>query len=228
MKSRLGAIQASLIMLSLLVASTVNGQGQQPMRQGESNIALVDVSYLFKETPRLKARLEDLRGQAAKAQAAFEKDREQLQTMAEDLKNLTKGSPEYKAQEEKLVKMDSQLQVNGKLQQREFQQLRARMFYESFQEIYALTDSYCQQHNIDLVLQFDGEKPDFEQPNSVMGCITKTVVWYRKPLDITPLIAEQLRGPAQPATAARPNNNYPQPSQPNAQPNNRQGVPFTR
>ena len=64
-------------------------------------------------------------------------------------------------------------------------QRRGADLQHAYQEILERTDYFCQQTGIDMVLRFNGEKVDLNQPESVLSFINRPVVWYATDLDIT-------------------------------------------
>ena len=68
------------------------------------------------------------------------------------------------------------------MQKNEFLQREATIYHNVYQEILQATDYYCKQHGIDIVLRFNGDQVDPQQPDSVLTFINKPVVWYQTEL----------------------------------------------
>jgi Skp family chaperone for outer membrane proteins len=222
MKSRNFAIGVvSVLSLSLYVSMA---PAQQPAaRPAGTNIALLDVNWLFKNSPRLKQRLEELKAEIARAENQLNTEKDRIAKLADELRQYKKGTPDYKRMEEEVTKSQTELQVQFQLQQGEFKQRRAKVFFEAYQEVYSLTEAFCNQYGIDMVMQFNGDQPDVEQPESMLGYVAKPMVWHKQQLDITPRIYQMLnqqQGVAAPPATANRNNN--------AAPARPQGVPFTK
>jgi Skp family chaperone for outer membrane proteins len=199
------------ISLSAFV-SDANAQAQA--RAAGTNVAILDINYIFKNNPRLKQKLDELNGDVARANEAVKKTREDLVKAEEELRGYKKGTPEYKEQEEALAKRAANFDTDVKLQRRELQERGVKIHYEAYQEILSATENFCNRAGIDLVIQFNGDQPNVDNPENLMSHIYKTVVWHRPAIDITPEILKILNGVA-PATANR-NNAAPQ----------RQQIPF--
>jgi Skp family chaperone for outer membrane proteins len=214
MKSRQWAVVAVVVLSLYVFASAAKAQAQA--RPSGTNIAMVDIKYIFKHHPRLKQRLDEWNGEFARAREAANKRDENLRKAAEELRGIKKGTPDYKGQEESLAKEISNFKTELELQQKELQERRIKVHYEAYQEVYQATEYYCNQAGIDLVIQFDGDQPSIDTPETLAAQMSKLVVWHKQPLDITPEILKLLNGNA-PATANRNNN---------AAPARQQSVPY--
>ena len=200
MKTHLWAVPAvAVLSLSVFVSSVL---AQAPARPAAGpNVALLDVSYIFKNHARFKGKMEEMKADVERAEAQVKKERETIIKLAEDLQRFHKGTPDYKALEEELAKRQADLSVQVQLTKNEFLQREAKIYHNVYQEIWQATDYYCKQNGIDMVLRFNGDPVDVERPDSVLSFINKPVVWYQKNLDITPAILADLNRTA-PAPAA--------------------------
>lgn len=174
-------------------------------------IALLDVTYIFKNNTRFKSEMERMKGDVQRVEGEFKAKGDKLKKQAEDLQNYAKGSPDYKAREEALVTEQTRLTVDFQRQKKEFLQNEASIYNEVYKEILRVTDYYCKQNGIDMVMKFNGDPADPDQPDSVLAYINKPVVWYQPRLDITLAVLTQLNGraPVNPGPAARPGVNMP-------------------
>jgi len=216
MKSRQWAV-AAVMMLSLVAFASVAKAQQAPARPAGTNVAMVDINYIFKTTPRLKQRMEEFTADLARAEDAARKESEDIIKADEELRGLKRGTPDYKDREEQLTKRKSNFQAQLQLQKRELQERKIKIHYEAYQEIYGATEYFCNKAGIDLVIQFNGDQPNADSPESLAAYMGKLVVWYKPAMDVTPEILKILNG-ATPATATR-NNGAATP---------RQQVPFNR
>ncbi len=202
------AVLSLAILFSLAMA-------QAPARPaGGPNVALLDVSYIFKNHARLKRMMEDMKADVERAEQQIKKDKEELTKLGEKLQDFNKGTQNYQQLEEELAKRQADLQVRVQLQKNQFLQQEATIYHNVYQEILQATEYYCKQNNIDMVLKFNGDPVDVNRPESIQNELYKPVVWYQKSLDITPAILQELN-----RTAIDPRA---------AQPAQRPGVPFNR
>jgi Skp family chaperone for outer membrane proteins len=170
------------------------------------NIALLDVSYIFKNHARFKGQMEEMKADVERAEQQVKTERDAIGKLAERLQEFRKGTPDYKQMEEELAKRGADLQVQVQLQKNEFLQREAKIYHNVYQEIWQVTDYYAKQNGVDMVLRFNGDPVDVERPDSVLSFINKPVVWYQKQLDITPAVLQELNrnAPAQADRRAAP------------------------
>jgi Skp family chaperone for outer membrane proteins len=207
------ALAAALLVSSyLLSAASAQGPAQP---SGRPTVALLDVSYIFKNHARFKGMMEDMKADVERAEAQVKSERDAINKLGERLQEFRKGTPDYKQMEEELAKRQADLSVQVTLQKNEFLQREAKIYHNVYQEIWQATDYYCKQNGVDMVLRFNGDPVDVERPDSVLSFINKPVVWYQKQLDITPAILQELN-----RTAIAPAANRAGPSRP--------AVPFQR
>jgi len=223
-KSHLVATLAACV--GLLVSGSLGWAQQLPAvhpsraPQRAPVIALLDVSYIFKNYTRFKAMMSEMKADVDRAEAAVKKERERLMGAAERLKELRQGTPDYKTLEESLTKESAEVQARIQLQKKEFLQKEARIYYMVYQEISQEADYYCRNNGIDMVLRFNGDPVDVDKPDDVLRDINKPVIWYAKDRDITPIILDALNRRVMTPQA--------QPAFPNADRGNGVGVPFPR
>jgi Skp family chaperone for outer membrane proteins len=187
---------ATVLIIALIAAYSV---AQPPaaapaMRQPGSgvNIALLDVSYIFKKHARFNASMEEMKGDVERAEAQIKADQDAIKTLTEKLERYRKGTPDYKSLSEEITKRRADMSVNIQLQKEEFLQQEAKIYYNVYQEIQQEVNYYAAANGIGMVLRFNGDPVDVAKPETVIRGINGPVVWYAKELDITPVILEHL------------------------------------
>jgi Skp family chaperone for outer membrane proteins len=212
---RIMAVTAACFLLFCLVSAEVFSQGGAPLRQpvapqsgAGTNIALLDVSFIFKNHPRFKSMMDEMKAEVDAAEASVNKERETLRKLVEQLDTFRKGSPDYNAMEKEIAEREANLTVKVQLQRKQFLGREAKIYFTVYQEIEQEVAYYCSNKGIDLVLRFNGDPADAEKPDSVLSFINKPVVFYDKNRDITKPILDTLIMRSSPAngirTGARP------------------------
>ena len=195
-KTHLLAILAlTVLSTSLLGSSALAQMARQPARTGvagASPLALIDVAYIFKKHPRFKQMMDDMKADVERAETAVKNERESIRMLAERLEQYHKGSPDYKAIEEDIAKRQADMAVRVQMQKREFLQREAKIYHAVYQEIQQEVEYYAASNNISLVLRFNGDAADVENPQEVLRDINKPVVYYGRHLDITPIVLKSL------------------------------------
>jgi len=197
----LAALAASVASIVLV---TTYAPAQSPVRQpvrpayNAAPIALVDISYIFKEHLRFKAKMEQMKADVERAEAEVKSQRTMIVRLAEQLRELRSGTPDYKSLEEEITKRQADLSVRVSLQKKEFLQSEAKIYHDTYQEVLYEVDHFAKAKGIAMVLRFNGDPVDTENPQSVLTYINKPVVWYSQDRDITKVVLDQLnqRGPA--------------------------------
>jgi Skp family chaperone for outer membrane proteins len=190
----LAAVAVALVELALL-ASPARAQ-QPPVRPSAGpGIALVDVSYIFKHHPRFKAQEEEIKADAERAQMEFKRVNDAIAKDAERLNEFRPGTPDYKAAEEDIVNRKMKLQGSVQLQKKEFMQRDAKIYYNVYTEIMQEVQYYCQANAISLVLDFNGDAINPDNPSEVARGLQRQVIYYNKDLDITPYVLKRLGAP---------------------------------
>ncbi len=192
-KSLCWAALAALLSLSANSPQVVaQGQpgGVQPV--AGPRLALIDVTHIFKNHIRFKGMMGDMKDDVKKAESWVKGERIAVGKLAERLQEFNKGTPDYKAMEEEVARRQADLSVKVQLQRNDFLQREAKIYYNVYQEIWQATDYFARQHNIDMVLRFNGRQIDSARPDEVLSDINKQVVWYDRGLDITDAILAEL------------------------------------
>jgi Skp family chaperone for outer membrane proteins len=184
------ALAAVVVSLGLL---TGQGVGQAPVRPlGVPGIALVDVNYIFKNHPRFKSMMDDLKGDIDRAEQRWKTEAEKIKHDSERINDYRAGTQEYKIIEEEAARKMSDMQVRVKLEQKEFLQREAKVYFNVYTEIMQEVQYYCSVNNIGVVIRFNGDPINVEKPDDVLRGVNQQVVYYSKELDITPAILNRL------------------------------------
>lgn len=203
-----GIVAAAASLLSLTLSGTVAAAQTPPIRpagpppaarpqSAPPVVALLDVSYIFKKHARLKALMDEMKGDVDVAEARVKEQRDAILKLREQLNTFHPGSPDYKALEETVAKRQADLAIKIQQQKREFLIREAKNYYTVYQEIQQEVNYYCQSQGVAVVLRFSREAVDVDSPDSVLAEINKPVITYDRNLDITDLILNQLnRRPA--------------------------------
>ncbi len=161
------------------------GQSLQPY------VYLVDMNYIFKKHVRLAAERKELTAEADKLQKDFEEQMRGVQERAKQLAPgslLKPGTDDYNRLEEQLNKEKATIQTSIQHKRREFILRESHMLFNAYTEISQEVRAYCEQHGIAIVINFNGDQMNAENPEEIARGISRQVVYYNKALDITPYI----------------------------------------
>jgi Skp family chaperone for outer membrane proteins len=196
--SRLFAWTAiAVVAVSLcVVAQGVVAQNPSPAPAGRAapvqTIALLDVAYVFKNHNRFQAMNEEIQNDVKRFQAEVTVEKNAIGQLNERLQQFHPGMPEYKSLDDEITKRKVALTARHEVQMKEFMRRQMKTWCSAYKEVCDATDAYVQQHAIDMVVRFNGDPVDPEQPDSVKEFVGRQIVSYRSNLDITPEILKSL------------------------------------
>ena len=195
-KSRLLTLLVASVVSTVLVAGSALAQNaaRSPVRPPSSGatIALLDISYIYKNHARFKAMMEDMKATVQQAEAQVKAEQGAMQLLLQQLKEFKKGTPRYNDIQEDIITRRSDLQVKVQLQKDKFLEEEAKIYHSIYQEVLQEVDYYAANNGIAIVLRFNGDKADIERPETVLRDINKPVIWYSENLDITRTIRDRL------------------------------------
>jgi Skp family chaperone for outer membrane proteins len=174
-------------------------------------IAVVDISFIFKNYPGFTSQIEALKGEMEAADGKLKADRDRLVQMEEQRNTLKPGSPEFKQLDEQLAHLKAEFTIKQGTIRRDFLEREAKVYYQTYTDVSNAVRSFASQHNIGMVLRFNGDAIDPAQREDVMRAIMQPIV-HQNNIDITPdvlaVLGVDIRtiGAAKPAvpTATRP------------------------
>ncbi len=204
---KISVLSVAVIGLALSLAVS-QASAQAPVRQpapaaGAGRVALLDVSYIFKNHARFKAMMDEMKNNVDAAERDVKAEDGRIQKLAEKMQDYRPGTPEYKQAESDIAKSRADLSIKVQLQRKDFLLQEAKIYHTVYQDIEKEVAFYCQNNGIDVVYRFNGDPADIEKPESVLSYINKPVVYYEKNRDITPFILDSLNRNGNMGTANR-------------------------
>jgi Skp family chaperone for outer membrane proteins len=182
----------------------VSGPQSQPQAQPQrprSPIAVIDISRIFKEYPRFRAMLDEMKKDVDAAEAALRREGEELQNLAKQMKQYGAGTPDYRRIEETISSRSIQLQTEKSRQQRAFMDREAKIYFDVYSQIENEVAYFAQRYGFEMVLRFnDVEMDNPGDRQKILQAVNKAVVYHHPQLDITQPILDRLTRPE----AARP------------------------
>lgn len=177
-----------------------------------TNVAVVDIAYIFKHHIRFNANLKALTTEAEEFETWMKGREKQLQAMKEGLKDLRVGTPDFQKQEEKLASEGTTFQLEVRRRQMDVSQREAGLYYDAYAELEKTVALFAQRNRIGIVLKYNRDTIKRDDRRSVMEGLARPVI-YQSQLDITNLILTELNkgqvaptGPAEPGTRSATKN----------------------
>ena len=177
--------------LSLATIASTSANAEDSPAAGH-RVAVVDVAYIFKNHPGIKAQVSRVEGDLKSYDAQLSKKREELKQAAEQLKTFKVGSAAYTAQEEKVASMESKLRLDMARKRKELADAEARIYYENYQRIASGVKFLAQHYKINMVLRYNSEEMNLEKGDSVIRGVMKNIVYHDDALDMTKGVMQYL------------------------------------
>jgi Skp family chaperone for outer membrane proteins len=164
-------------------------------------IAVVDVSYIFKNYAQFKGAMEAMKGEMEAAESKLKSDRDAIAAQEEKRNQYNAGTPDYKQMDEEIARLKAEFNLTAGRIRNDFLEREAKVYYQTYLEVSNAVQYYGQQHNIGVVLRFNGDQIDPNLREDVLRAINKPVV-YQNNVDITPEVLALLNRGGGPAGVA--------------------------
>lgn len=186
MKTLLQVAAATVALLSVMELSTpAQAQNAAGINAQKHGVAVVDISYIFKNHKRHQATIEAMKAEMTSTEAELKADSEKIRQMEEQRNTFNPGAPEYKQLDEELARNIAEFKLKMDRLRKDFMEREAKIYYQAYLEVSDAIKYYADRHDIGMVIRFNGDKPDSTRREDVLREINKTVV-YQNRIDITP------------------------------------------
>ncbi|HIF31675.1 MAG TPA: hypothetical protein EYG57_01250 [Planctomycetes bacterium] len=180
--------------LTVILTSAANAQSNGV------NVALIDISSVFKSHAGFKSKTEALQAEVKIFEKSVNDKRIVLLKDRDKLGTYKPGTEQYTNLEKSLARKLADLQVTAELKRKEVLDREARLYYETYIDVQSAVSSFAGQHRIGLVLRFDSEEIDMADRASVLRGVNRAIVFQDR-IDITSDIVRMVNTPK---TARRP------------------------
>ena len=193
----IGKAAIAMAFTSMAVMAPAQTSAQQPGQKSPTDaghrVAVVDVAYIFKNDPGIKAEVAEVENELKSYDGVLKGKRDELKQAAEQLRTFKVGSPEYAAQEELLASMESKLRLDMARKKKELADAEARIYFENYQRIAEGVKFLAQHYRINLVLRYNSEDMDLAKGESVIRGVMKNIVYHDDSLDMTKGVMQYLQ-----------------------------------
>jgi Skp family chaperone for outer membrane proteins len=175
----------------------------QANAQTGTNVAVIDVPYIFKNFTRFKQSIDDIKKDIDDYKSVVTDQQRQLRDEAAKLELYKPGTKEYKDVEENIARMKMQFSLESAKRQKEFLEREAQVYFTAYREVERVVGEFAQRNRIGLVLRYSADEMDPNSRDSIMQGINRIVV-YQDRLNITEMVLEQLNRGTPAARQAQP------------------------
>lgn len=170
-------------------ARSTTAPAASPSNSAGTIVAVVDTFYILRKHEKMVSYYESYNKRLNESKMELQTKDKSLQKEKEKLRDLKVGSEEYRALMETLIQKDADQLASAKVRETQFTEEKAKMEFEIFKEVEATIKNYAERKGIDLVLNYNSEKPTFENPQSLTMAVRNSVQ-FQQNLDITLEILE--------------------------------------
>jgi len=164
-------------------------------------IAVVDVSYIFKNYQQFKTSMDGMKTEMEQAESQLKTSRDAIQAKEEMARQYEPSSTEFKQLDEDVARLKADFNIKAGRIRKDFLEREAKVYYQTYQQVSSTVQHFAQQNNIGLVLRFNGDPIDPNRREDVLKAINKPIVSQNN-IDITPDVLALLnRGGAPGGTA---------------------------
>ena len=183
-----------------LTAAVVAGLVFAPPTTAQSKdeggkVGLIDMAYVFKEYDKFKALQEDLAAEAKQIDAGLREKVQAMQTIQQQLKSgqFAAGSPEAKKLEEQLISMQTSVETQRKVQQRDFLRKESEIYKTVYVEVQDTVAKFADIYKYKVILRFSRNKvDDASNPQAILQSMNRQIVHFDPADDITDPILKYL------------------------------------
>jgi Skp family chaperone for outer membrane proteins len=148
-------------------------------------IGVVDVSYIFKNYTQFKTSMDGMKTEMEAAEGKLKAQRDAIVSKEEQRNQYKPGAPEFKQMDEDIARLKADFNLAAGRIRKDFLEREAKVYYQTYLEVSDAVKYYAQQHNIGLVLRFNGDQINPNLREDVLRAINKPVV-IQNNIDITP------------------------------------------
>ncbi len=198
---------SAIALLAGVLSLTRDAWSQQEKGASPSiphKVGLIDMAYVFKNYKKFETLREDLKVEIAASEEKAKLMQQDTQTLQAQLKTFTEGSTEYAKIEKQLVQKAADFEGFRRQMSREFLKKESQIYLQVYNEVSTMVTKYAEHFKYTLVMRFNREDLDTENPAQLLQGMNRQVVYYRADDDITEQILAELNKRIEKSGGAKP------------------------
>lgn len=148
-------------------------------------VGLIDMAHVFKNYKKFEALREELKEEISASEEKAKAMQAELAEMQKAMKGLTEGGPEYTKAEQAVVKKAADFETFRRAASRDFLKKESQIYLQVYNETSAAVKKYADYHKYTLVIRFNREELDTENPQNLLQGMNRQVVYHHEEDDIT-------------------------------------------
>jgi Skp family chaperone for outer membrane proteins len=181
----------SLALLVVQLAQSARSADESKPERAPCNVALVDVSYLFKHCDSFNAALEALKSEVALKDAEVAQEKLKIESREKAIQDLT-DPEELKEEQASILRDKTEFNIKTTTLRNGYLEREKQIYLEQYERLHSMVSKYAQAHGFRLVLrssQFESVKSATRE--DVLKKINDPIV-FQDQIDITSDILLQL------------------------------------
>lgn len=158
-----------------------------------SQVAVVNVDRLFKEHPRVRAAIEELKKQRESNQAELQKDADDIFRLERQLQQHEEESEKYQQLAEKIAVAEADLAAKRLKFNEEQERHEAGIYFEFHHEVTTTIRFLAQKHAIYLVVPFNSSEVSIEDSAEEVLHKMKSSPLYFNNIDLTDYVLQRIK-----------------------------------
>lgn len=167
-------------------------------------VGLIDMAHVFKNYKKFEALREELKEKIAISEEKAKSMQAELAEMQKNMKGLVEGSPEFTKAEQVIVKKAADFETFRRAASRDFLKQESQIYLQVYNETSDAVKKYADYYKYTLVIRFNREELDTENPQNLLQGMNRQVVYHRTEDDITPSVLDYLNRKYTPAASPTP------------------------
>lgn len=192
----IGAFALALLAGVLTLSGNAWSQNKEAPPVVEKNaphkVGLIDMAHVFKNYKKFEALRDELKEEIGASEEKAKLMQGELAEMQKSMKGLAEGGPEFTKAEQIIVKKAADFETFRRAASRDFLKKESQIYLQVYNETSAAVEKYAKYHKYTLIIRFNREELDTENPQNLLQGMNRQVVYHQAEDDITPSVLEFL------------------------------------
>lgn len=186
----------------LSVGTTVWSQSGKPGKASAKDAAategrphkvgLIDMAHVFKHYEKFEYLREDLKLKIADSEGRAKQMAESIKSLQSQMKGFKEGSDEFGQVEQKLAAASAEFETFRRSTQREILKEESQIYHQIYMEVADAVKKYSKYYGYTLVLRFNREDLNPEDPQGLIQGMNRQVVFHQEEDDMTNSVLQHL------------------------------------
>jgi outer membrane protein len=148
-------------------------------------VGLIDMAHVFKNYKKFESLREELKGQIAGSEDQAKEMAGKIKKLQDELKTLKEGSDDFTKKEQAMNKLALDFDSFRKSTQREILKAESEIYHQVYMEVSDAVRKYSKYYGYTLVLRFNREELNKDDPQGLIQGMNRQVVFHRDEDDMT-------------------------------------------